>query len=417
MGRPKVPYRFGVLVPTYPATVNNYAWEGLPTANQPVLDYILPESPIAADEMTWVLKSTSQSVYDQDKYLGRLPAHTWMGATLPAGSITSNSDNHHGVMLAPVFDPANARWWATVYTTFTSSSSQTYVIAESPDGGRTWFTSRTFTLSSTGSFPTAMCVRPTDGAVVVVSYDGSGAGVGPSQTFDPSSSTWTSHTTAPNDAIAGKIVWFNSKFVYVGAGGKVYTSTDGGATWTAGTTLTLGFSGLQALVTDGTTLIVLGSTTGSTGAYYTTTDGSTWTSHSLALNSGENVVGAAYSSSGFFYATTYDGTNSRVLTAASASPTTWTVANGTSFLSVQVSDIAAIGALLVLMVPTTNGGSPKFHKFYCSDDAGATWSLCRGAAIPSPVKTSLPAGGVVSTGDQFMSWTPDAVNGSFITGI
>jgi photosystem II stability/assembly factor-like uncharacterized protein len=195
------------------------------------------------------------------------------------------------------------------------------------------------------------------------------------------------------------------KMVATSNGGKIFTTTNSGATWSTNATPQIWSS--VASSADGTRLVAtVGNSTGSTGPIYTSTDsGMTWTSQSTGSGNRQWVSVASSADGSRLVAAVYNGNiytsvnyganwtardNQRFWTAVTSSAdgkklvaavtggniytstnfgTNWTAQTGSGSLTWSALASSSDGTRLIA---ATGGGS---GQVYISSDSGVTWTV------------------------------------------
>ena len=193
-----------------------------------------------------------------------------------------------------------------------------------------------------------------------------------------------------------------SKYLAVGSGGtgnNVYYSTDL-TTWTpASTTIS---TGLNALVSNGATVVAVGNG----GQAYYSTDGSTWTAATMPSSFMSNLYGVAYSSyTGMWIAV---GAGGALLTSLDAK--TWTSAS--SGVAVDLNSVIATTGNVI--VAAGNSGTVITNNNTMTTSVNGTWTAQTLGYSPTLYAVStnsvqfltVGAGGVAFTSIDGVTWAP-----------
>jgi hypothetical protein len=169
------------------------------------------------------------------------------------------------------------------------------------------------------------------------------------------------YATNQNNSSTPALLW-----VAVGAGGATTYSNDQGLTWKEGRAIpTIPNPTLNAIIQVAGTFFAVGDAAN----IYSTTDGTTWVSHTPATTvTTNNLRGIAH---GTNYVAVGDG--GTILTSADGN--TWTAHALTPALTSNLKQVAAIGNLIVAV---GDGGTAVISK-----DAGATWVLQTLTGVPN----------------------------------
>lgn len=193
-----------------------------------------------------------------------------------------------------------------------------------------------------------------------------------------------------------------SKYIAVGSGGtgnNVYYSTDLSTLTPASTTIS---TGLNALVSNGTTVVAVGNG----GKAYYSTDGSTWNAATMPSGLTANLNGVTYSSyTGMWIAVGAGGT---LLTSLNA--TTWTSAN--SGVAVDLNSVTSTSGNVI--VAAGNSGTVITNNNTLTTSVNGTWTshtLGSGPALYAVSTDSVQflavgAGGVAFTSLDGATWAP-----------
>lgn len=210
---------------------------------------------------------------------------------------------------------------------------------------------------------------------------------------------WTpvSATGTTLDGVALKgILYSLSKYIVVGAGGKVAYGTDI-STWTAATSGTT--SDLNAIATNGSIVVAVGAG----GTIIHSGDGITWTAAGTVPTT-ENLSGVAYSTEGVWVAV---GANGTLLSSTDGS--TWTArTSGTTAALKSVSAIASTtnGVTTYTIVAAGANGT-----LLTNTNSGVTWTVQTlgsadlNAVFASTRFVATGVGGAIYTSDDALTWT------------
>lgn len=248
----------------------------------------------------------------------------------------------------------------------------------SSDGGATWSDQTAagssfwngIASSGDGSQLAAVVGAPSAGDVWTSSDDGS---------------TWTDHNNAGDPAnkalVAIASSFDGSHLAAAVTGGDIWTSTNGGSSWTdrsaAGDPTGLYFeSNAIASSSDGLHLAVAVQGSGSGGDIWTSTDGgSTWTDHSNAGDPTAKAWSAVASSSdgSHLAAVVYGGD----IWASTDGGTTWTVVSESDTQGINWDSIASSSdgrTLIAGSEPPSSGSAAGDGDIWTSTDGGASWT-------------------------------------------
>jgi len=163
-------------------------------------------------------------------------------------------------------------------------ASASNVTAYSTNGGYTWTAGAT--LPSSGTWSTIAYGRLTNGSTRWVALKANSTEC--AFTANGAQSSWTTGGALPASSNWSSIAYGKGKFVAIASGTNSFAySTDGGATWTAGSLPNVGTNLWASVAYGNNRFVAVSATSGTTAAY--SLDGITWTSATLS-------VSAAYSS-------------------------------------------------------------------------------------------------------------------------
>ena len=179
------------------------------------------------------------------------------------------------------------------------------------------------------------------------------------------SSAWGNKRTVSNATIAG-FVTFNGYTIYWTDEGILSSTANQGSTWSDHNTTLAGTDWIVAAA--GVAVVALGSG----GSVYTSTDGVTWTTQTLALGTNHSFAGLAWDSiRGVFVAAVNH-------TSTPYTGTIWTSPDGVTWTQVSnaapgqiMSDFAVVSGAWVATLLDLSSGGPS--GIVVSNDGGTTW--------------------------------------------
>lgn len=205
----------------------------------------------------------------------------------------------------------------------------------------------------------------------------------------------TTGTTLDGVALNG-VLYALSKYIVVGAGGKVAHSTDISA-WTAATSGTA--SDLNAIATNGSFVVAVGAG----GTIIHSADGITWTA-ATSVPTTENLNGVAYSTKGVWVAV---GANGTLLSSTDGS--TWTTR--TSGTTANLKSVSAIASTTNSVTTYTIVAAGANGTLLTNTDFGVTWTAQTlgtsdlNAVFASTRFVAVGAGGAIYSSNDAVTWT------------
>jgi len=260
--------------------------------------------------------------------------------------------------------------------------------------GRSWSTNGGG--ATLGHPPLSIAVRASDGVAIACTAT---SGSGQVYVLAPDTPGWTANA-GPGYSVSGfwpvSATVYDGSFVVATSNGHFYTSTNG-STWTTGTGTPPTFT--SGLFVQGNGKLLFLSVGGTTYSY--SSDGATWTAGTMpTLLTNEKITGATFDDVvGVFIMTV--GTTGTTRVFISSNGTTWTVlgktfARGWLPSYPGASQIVANGNewLLVLPLPSNNGNL----RPVLSIDGGASWGL-----VPLLLNSASDECGVFTNGQQYLA--------------
>lgn len=301
-------------------------------------------------------------------------------ATLPYQWITAGSNGE--LYTSTSTTVANGSWTSrtssfgtTLIRSVASNGSNLYVavgdsgkLATSPDG-ISW-TQRT---SSFNASTAITSVAYGNGYWVATGDSVAGA---PQVAYSTDGITWTQKATGASGN-GTKIAWGNDLWVLGTNGSSVYTATDPTGTWTARTSTLTGVEDI--LYFKGQSIWLAGQDNGTTGAFASSTDGTTWTARTAPVS----VTGAAcaFVANTTVAAVLYPTGTLVVDIASSTNGTTWTDRTPGETGAIFVSGASDNnGLLLFLPLQTSSDGTTWTAK---NPPSGNIVTLCHSSGTPS----------------------------------
>lgn len=214
---------------------------------------------------------------------------------------------------------------------------------------------------------------------------------------DPLAWTPVSLTGTTLDGVAlNGVVYALSKYMVVGAGGKVAHSTDI-STWTAATSGTT--SNLNAIATNGSIVVAVGAG----GTIIHSGDGITWTA-ATSVPTTENLNGVAYSTKGVWVAV---GANGTLLSSTDGS--TWTTRS--SGTTANLKSVSAIASTTNSVTTYTIVAAGANGTVLTNTDFGVTWTAQTlgtsdlNAVVASTRFVAVGADGAIYSSNDAVTWT------------
>ncbi len=382
----------------YPAGI--LPWSGTTVVTQPAYNFFTPGMAFAAQEENWLLNLLTNA-YNTGLDAALSAPLVWKPRIgLPVVSITQNIG---GI----VWDQYRARWLAVGY----EANNDSYPCIQSADGA-SWFGLGVLRGGSFIGSPRSICVRPSDGAILVTDNINFGVSTDNNH-FDFVSPGFLAGADKYGLYVLNSIFY---SYSYQAVGGGLFTGVEGsspdGVTWTNRS------AGLPAQMVGGTntgqqiwtavstpanpaTALAL---VGLNGAQYSrmmlqsAATPTVFTDVTPALMSaGYKLIGMCYSSTdNLFMIAFYNGSQTYVMSSPDGS--TWTQIASMSNAHTP-GGLACSGSAYVLTF-STGAMNPSFPECYVSTNKGITWGLC-------PTFTGSWTGttrGLVGGPSQFIWW-------------
>jgi hypothetical protein len=370
-GRPAVLYRW-TMTGNFPAGGN--LWNSQPLALQPAGTYFVPNVKPDAEEMNWLmgtLTTDDQIILD---WAGNDPAVNWY-APLTAATFTGQTE-----IGAARWAPLAQLWLLGTGNHGTPSVQVWTAPGNGADGFAEWSTLGASITPSTSGHITALAE---DGVTagqywMTIADDSGNQKVWKYPVGGPWASQHTNSTaTFGNPELATANIGGNSVIVVAtpqASAALISHSVNGGTTWVDfATTVEVDRFYLQW---NGSLFVaVASSTVVANGHYWTSPDGATWTARTLPTtvvgSSGANApVGLAWNNVANLWTILTNVSGGGLCIATSPDGITWNVVTTLGVSTPVMADLAAIGALLVVTVQDTAGGS---SAMYFNTDGGTTW--------------------------------------------
>lgn len=392
----------------YPVGLN--AWNGQPLKLLPLLSYLVPDAPIAAEEVNYALNAAGAGSNAVLNLAGQIPSTNWNIAqdayttfTCTQPTITPVSTAYYVDNFSIdhlTYDFYQGRWLAVAGTT----SGTAGTVFESYDG-LNW-TALSSTISGFNLSQTIIVAGAASGYSMVVeaasnkyatvindtvveythNFNWSSGSAGACY-FAPSGGPW--------------IVQWSSAKANFGIGG-------GSPSWSASSSTMIAGLG-NIFCTDGTQLLCIFPITVNPTQYMTTTDGENWTAVSLpTILSGEQIVSASYDASNKVYVfVTSTSSQGRVFISTAGTSGTWSLAGTIAHQTLSLACNGAEWSCAVIILGHT--------RYLSSVDTGTSWqfSFNMYGGMPQPVASVPYNVGIRCNGSQFYTVfvTPTATSG------
>ena len=409
-GRPSTVFTWA-LEQSYASGPNPWQQGAALTKIEPVPDYFTPEAPMPAQWFNWLFNQISLSMQALQDYACNVPALNWWPyaaattITIPSG-MGSVLEIFSRVRWDLASGTNDGEQWIAGGQGITTLPTVFYpVIVTSSDHGQTWTavgSSTSWSSSSTTAYQAvAGCIDPVSGDYMGASMDSSGNII--VALFNGTS--WSSKLTVSTPlgaaglnmaTVASAVVVAASITGASGVFSYLYSTTNSGTSWNQ--FVNLAGAGEYILKTNGTTLIAMPVFTNYgafNDSYYSTTDGVHWTTLALpALSSTDQVAGLTWTQDAlgpcWILAVNRTSPSKQVVFYRSPDGVTWTLviqSPSPGLPTLAVSDMTAIGALLLLALKGPSGQGPDYFMF--SINGAQSWYLTQNDMIgnASPAST------------------------------
>lgn len=382
-----------------PWATGNYSaganpWSGGAQRVAPPTPYFTPATNAAAEYVNYLHGVAGDNASALDAWSAAITrsliesrAQRWASAVDPRAS-------GYGTNLA-AYNPFNGHWFVGVASSTSSTSTSTWDIWETANLGESW-----------ASHGGGMIIADGFSVLTAIGFHaGTGNGIANSPVGGPytyqyngAAGAWTYTTVGgvPNMSGYGVVLFLGTRAVlpYVETGTfKIATSTDYGTNWTSTSFgATSGGSSDTRGATNGTLLVV---SPRAAGSYYTSTNGTTWTSRT-APDTG-NLAGIDWdATAGLWVASYRSGTSGDSKVYTSPDAVTWTLAS--TLTSIYAADMACMFGTWFIPAYRTDGAlgwgvqRTDSGKVAYSSDRGATWRVTSHTIAPAGTRS----GGVVA---------------------